>query len=176
MNWRALIGVGMVIAAIVWRKPIIGAASSAFKTISQSGAEFIARWEGFEPEAYRDIAGVWTIGYGHTGPDVGAGMRVTRAQALALLKQDATKAVRAVNSLVRAPLKQNQFDALVSLVYNIGENNFATSTTLRELNAGNYAKAAEAIELFNKATIGGRLQYVQGLANRRAAEKEKFLA
>ena len=151
-------------------------ASLAVKKLSQSGAEFISRKEGFRPVAYQDIAGIWTIGYGHTGPDVYPGMTVTHEQALALLIQDTAKAARAVNSLVSVPITQNQFDVLVSLVHNIGESAFAGSTTLRELNRGNYQAAADAIELWNKATINGVLTFVQGLANRRAEEKQRFLS
>lgn len=175
MDWKIIIGGGaLVMAALAFwkRRPIM----EAVKGLSDAGASFIARWEAFRWSAYQDIAGVWTIGFGHTGPDVFPGLTITLEEARELMKADAQEKIDAINRMVRAPLTQNQGDALTSLVYNIGEGNFAGSTTLRELNRGNFQAAADAIELWNKATIDGELTFVQGLANRRAAEKRLFLS
>lgn len=143
--------------------------------ISPSGIELIKRFEGLELEAYQDVAGVWTIGYGHTGRDVVPGRRITPHQAEALLRRDMRSREDAVRRLVRKPLAQNEFDALVSFVYNVGEGAFARSTALKRLNAGDRLGAAEALGWWNKATIAGRLTPVTGLTRRRAAEQALFM-
>ena len=143
--------------------------------ISQNGVDLIKRFEGLELEAYQDVAGIWTIGYGHTGPDVTPGMRITEQEAEDLLKKDLKPREDAVGRLVKVPLNQNEFDALVSFVYNVGEANFKKSTARSRLNSGDRAGAAEALTWFNKATIGGVLREVAGLTRRRAAERALFL-
>lgn len=143
---------------------------------SPAGLDLIKRFEGLELEAYQDIAGVWTIGYGHTGPDVAPSASITAEAAEALLLQDVATRERTVRDLVTVPLSQGQFDALVSFVYNVGAGKFRASTALRRLNAGDYVGAAEALTWWNKATVDGRLREVTGLTRRRAAEAEMFLA
>ena len=143
--------------------------------ISQTGIDLIKRFEGLELEAYQDIAGIWTIGYGHTGPDVFEGWEISKFEAEELLRVDLVSREKAVNDLVRVPINQNQFDALVSFVYNVGIGALERSTALRELNRGNYLKAAEALTLFNKATVRGVLTPVTGLTRRRLAEQVLFL-
>jgi lysozyme len=136
--------------------------------------EHMERWEGLRLDAYLCPAKVWTIGYGHTRT-AKPGMKITEADAKALLESDLGWATAAVNRLVRVPLNQNQFDALVSLVYNIGEGGFAGSTVLRRLNAGDYAGAARAFEMWNKITdSAGRKVVSRGLENRRASERLLF--
>jgi len=172
-----LVGAALIAAAFVyWRKPIVGNVKKTYNRLSRRGVKFIAESEGFRPVPYRDSGGKWTIGYGHLIKPGENFTRITREQALALLDKDAADAANAVNSLVRVPISINQFDALTSLVYNIGRGAFRDSTTLRELNRGNVPAAAKGIELWNKVTIGGVLTFVQGLANRRAAEKRLFLS
>jgi lysozyme len=137
--------------------------------------DLIKRWEGLELEAYKDGGGVWTIGYGHTGaagdPKPSLGMKITLEQAKAILDKDLVQFEKAVNDSVKVPLTQNQYDALVSLAYNIGPSGFKGSTVLRRLNDGNYDGAAEAITWWNKDN--GKV--IKGLVNRRAAERELFL-
>lgn len=151
---------------------------------SQAGIDLIKRFEGLELEAYQDIAGIWTIGYGHTGfyPDdfvlsglIKEGDRIVEDDAEWLLRHDLVSRERAIDRLVNEPINQNEFDALVSFVYNIGEGNFIKSTARRRLNAGDRVGAAEALTWFNKATVNGVLREVQGLTRRRAAEKALFL-
>ncbi|MBB5519309.1 lysozyme [Amphiplicatus metriothermophilus] len=142
---------------------------------SPNGVALIKRFEGLELEAYQDIAGIWTIGYGHTGPDVKPGMKITEAEAEALLKRDLKPREEAVERLVKVPLNQNEFDALVSFVYNVGIEAFRKSTALRRLNKGDRIGAAEALTWWNKATVGGVLREVAGLTRRRAAERALFL-
>jgi len=142
---------------------------------SQNGIGLIKQFEGLELEAYRDIAGVLTIGYGHTGPEVELGMKISERDAEELLKRDLKPREDAVERQVRVPLNQNEFDALISFVYNVGAGAFGKSTARKRLNAGDRVGAAEALTWFNKATIGGVLREVTGLIRRRASERALFL-
>lgn len=143
---------------------------------SESGIELIKRFEGLELEAYQDIAGIWTIGYGHTGEDVQPGMKISERDAEELLKRDLRPREQAVDSAVKVPLNQNEFDALVSFVYNVGAGAFRGSTALKRLNRGDRVGAADALTWWNKATVGGVLREVLGLTRRRAAERALFLS
>ena len=145
------------------------------RQVSREGVELIKRFEGLELQSYQDVAGIWTVGYGHTGPEVGPGMVITEGQAEALLIEDLERFERGVSSAVTAPITQTQFDALVSLAYNIGVSGFSRSTAVKRLNKGDVEGAAEAITWWNKATINGRKQPVLGLTRRRAAEAALFL-
>nr|WP_199065153.1 lysozyme [Chromobacterium sp. ASV5] len=138
---------------------------------SQNGIALIQKFEGLRLIAYQDVVGVWTIGYGHTGPDVRAGMIITQTQADQLLQQDLTKFEAGVSRLVNVSLQQNQFDALVSFSYNLGLGNLQSSTLLKLLNAGDYVGAAEQFLRWNMA--GGR--DLPGLTARRATERALFL-
>lgn len=142
---------------------------------SESGIELIKRFEGLELEAYQDIAGIWTIGYGHTGPDVEPGMKISERDAEELLRKDLRPREQAVDSAVKVSLNQNEFDALVSFVYNVGAAAFRSSTALKRLNKGDRVGAADALTWWNKATVGGVLREVVGLTRRRAAERALFL-
>lgn len=144
--------------------------------ISQNGVDLIKRFEGLELEAYQDIAGIWTIGYGCTRTEYAyEGNRITEAEAERLLRLDLASREETVTRVVRAPLNQNQFDALVSFEFNTG--GLSGSTALARLNGSppDYIGAAEALTWWNKAKVGGVLREVQGLTRRRAAEKELFL-
>lgn len=101
--------------------------------LSSNGLDAIKGFEQLRLTAYLDTGGVWTIGYGHTRSAL-AGMQISEARALMLLAQDVAEAVEAVNKLVRVPLEQYEFDALVSFVFNIGVGAFKSSTMLRCLN------------------------------------------
>lgn len=138
--------------------------------LSQAGLDFIKGWEGLRLEAYRDVAGVWTIGYGTTS-GVRPGMRVTKAEAEALLRKDAAEFEAAVNRYINVPLSQNQFDVLVSFTYNCGIGALKRSTLRRKLNAGDYDSVPKELARWNKA--GGRV--VKGLVNRRGAEAAMWL-
>lgn len=130
--------------------------------------------EGFEGDvlkAYQDGNGIWTIGFGHTGPDVVPNLVITEDKAVTLLKQDMLRSVNNIAQMVTVPLNQNQFDALVSFDYNIGPGHLAQSTTLRKLNAGDYKGAADAMLLWDK--IDGKAS--AGLLRRRTAERALFL-
>lgn len=113
----------------------------------------------------------WTAGWGHTGADVRYGMTVTREQAVAWLRQDVASAEATVKRLVRVALNQEEYDALVDLVFNIGSGNFNSSTLLRKLNAGDTEGAIAEFARWNKA--GGVV--LAGLVKRREAERVLFL-
>lgn len=145
---------------------------------SAAGIAFIQHWEGLPGghaalTAYPDQKGIWTIGWGHIA-GVHEGMTCTLDQAQAWLDDDLDDSEIAVSTLVKAPLTDNQFDALVSLVYNIGTEAFRTSTILRLLNARNYASAAAQFARWNKITVKGEVQVSNGLTNRRTAEAGEF--
>lgn len=123
--------------------------------------------------AYVCPAGKWTIGYGST-KGVRSGMNITKEEAEELLIKDVAVFEAAVNNRVKVPLSQNQFDALVSFVFNLGEGNFAKSTLLRKLNAGDYDAVPSELMRWNKARVNGVLQPLRGLTRRRAAEGALF--
>ncbi|AAQ58403.1 lysozyme [Chromobacterium violaceum] len=136
-----------------------------------AGISLIKQFEGVRLAAYQDMVGVWTIGYGHTGPDVKAGMTITQQQADQLLAADLEKFETGVRKAVIVPLNANQFSALVSFSYNLGLGNLRSSTLLRLLNKGDYDGAAAQFPRWNRA--GG--QAVPGLTRRRKAEQALFL-
>jgi lysozyme len=107
--------------------------------LSAQGLDLIKRSEGFRAAPYLDVAGHATIGYGHrVVPPESFPAAITEAQAAALLVRDVGAAQQAVARLVHVPLTQGQFDALVDFCFNVGSGNLASSTLLRELNAGEY--------------------------------------
>lgn len=141
---------------------------------SDKGLKLIQSFEGLRLNAYDDGVGVWTIGYGTTvinGVKVKRGDTCTLEQAKSYMKDDLKRFEAAVNK-VTVPLNQNQFDALVSLSYNIGTGAFSNSTLVKKLNKGDYKGAADQFDVWVKA--GGKR--MQGLVNRRKKEKELFLS
>jgi lysozyme len=146
------------------------------RKINQTGLDLIKRFEGLKLDAYQDVAGVWTIGYGHIR-GVQPGMHITEAEAEQALRDDLLTAENVVeDATADASPNDNQFAAMVSLCFNIGAANFRGSSILREHLAGNTAAAANAFLLWNKARVQGVLQEVKGLTNRRAGERELYLA
>jgi lysozyme len=141
--------------------------------ISSAGLELISRFEGCRLTAYRDPVGILTIGFGHTGPDVHAGLTISRPRAFELLREDTSGAAAQVAELVRKPLRQPQFDALVSLVFNAGSAPLH-GTLGRLLNAGDFGGAAAEFGKWVKGTINGQLVTLPGLVTRRAAEEALF--
>ena len=137
--------------------------------IGDRGLALIKSFEGLRLEAYLDSVGVPTIGYGHT-KDVQMGDTCTEEQADEWLREDCADAEECVNSAVSVPLTQNEFDALVSFVFNLGCGALRRSTLLRLLLDSDYDGAAAQFHRFNKA--GG--QPLAGLTRRRAAEAKLF--
>ncbi len=138
----------------------------------QASGKCITMIEGFEGDrrfAYPDARGQWTIGYGHTA-GVKAGNSCSPAQAQVWLQEDVSVAAAAINRLVAVPLNQNQFDALVSLVFNIGIGAFQQSTLRRNLNEMRYDAASLQFLVWTRA---GRWHPL-GLWKRRQAERALF--
>lgn len=132
--------------------------------ISQKGLDLIKRFEGLRHEAYKCPAGVWTIGYGHTG-DVQNGALITAEGAEAQLREDVARFEEGVRHIV-GPCTQGQFDALVSFAFNLGLGALMSSTLLKKHKSKDYAGAAGQFLRWNKA--GGKV--LPGLTKRRAAE------
>jgi lysozyme len=146
------------------------------RQINDAGLQLIASSEGLRLNAYQDVAGIWTIGYGHIR-GVGPGMTITEDQAMNFLREDLGQAEAAVDAATSSvATDDNQFAAMVSLCFNIGSGNFRTSSVLRLHRAGNPAAAADAFLLWDKAHVNGELQEVEGLKRRRQREKELYLA
>lgn len=141
------------------------------RKINLKALDILKYFEGLRLETYKDVKGILTIGYGHTGQDVIEGQKITSLQAEMLLKQDVEIAERAVDRLCKPKLNDNQFGALVCLVYNIGQGAFEKSTLLKELNMNHFDKAATEFLRWNKA--GGK--EIKGLSTRRRAERDLFL-
>jgi len=145
------------------------------KTTSNAGLNLIKGFEGKRLYAYDDGVGVWTIGFGTikhpNGVRVKKGDVCTEKQAEEYLRNDLVKFEAAINKLVKVPLSQNQFDALASFTYNLGESNLSSSTLLKKLNKGDYQGAADQFLAWKKA--GGKV--LPGLVRRREAERALFL-
>ena len=145
-------------------------------SVSNKGVDLICEFEGKRLVAYDDGVGVWTIGFGTIkypdGVRVKKGDTCTLDQAKEYMRHDLIEFEHTVNSSVKVPLNQNQFDALVSLAYNIGSNAFKSSTLVKKLNAGDYQGAADQFNAWVNA--GGKR--MQGLVNRRDREKLLFLS
>lgn len=135
-----------------------------------AGQAHILKFEGCRLTAYRCSAGVLTIGVGHTGPEIVAGLVWTEEQAKAAFQADLRRAEKAVSDLVRVPTSDLQHAVLVSFVFNLGRNALAGSTLLRSLNANDYAAAGN--ELARWVHVGA--QVIPGLVRRRAAEREMW--
>ncbi|MEO1590268.1 MAG: lysozyme [Cyanobacteria bacterium J06632_22] len=144
--------------------------ASGSQRTNSNGLRLIKSFEGLRLTAYQDAVGVWTIGYGTTR-NVRRGMRITREQAEAFLKEDLNRFEKAVNDAVKVPINDNQFSALVSFTYNVGAGALRSSTLLKKLNRRDINGAANELPRWNKA--GGRV--LAGLTRRRNAERALFL-
>lgn len=141
----------------------------------ERGKNLIKSFEGFRAIAYVCPAGVPTIGYGTTrinGNPIKEGMKITTDEAEQFLEQDLKVFEDAINENVYVEINQNQFDALVCFVYNVGIRNFKTSTLLKKLNSGDFLETSNQFLRWNRA--GGKV--LRGLVRRREAEKELFLS
>ena len=145
-------------------------------SVSNKGVDLICEFEGKRLVAYDDGVGVWTIGFGTikypNGVRVKKGDTCTLDQAKEYMRHDLIEFEHTVNSSVKVPLNQNQFDALVSLAYNIGSNAFKSSTLVKKLNTGDYQGAADQFNVW----VNGGGKRIQGLVNRRDREKLLFLS
>lgn len=139
--------------------------------ISDIGLELICGFEGFSPIPYPDTAGNPSIGFGHRILPNEQFTSITEDQAKTLLSQDVRFAEEAVNSCVKIGLSQNQYDALVSLTYNIGGGNFLRSTLLQKLNQQEIKGAADQFLVWDRSGT----DVVPGLTKRRITERALFL-
>ena len=151
--------------------------------LSEKGTKLIKSFEGLRLSAYRDIAGMWTIGYGstryHDGKTVKPGDKLAdESQAAVLFSNTLGQYEAAVNNYVGVALTQNQFDALVSFTYNEGTYALKASTLLKKLNEKDYQVAADQFLLWNKITDPQTGQKVESLTlkERRSAERKLFLS
>ena len=140
---------------------------------SETGIAFVRLWEGYRSKAYRCSAGVWTIGYGHT-QGVQKGDTVDKDTADIMLRKDILHFEPWLEHLIKVPLNQNQWDALVSFTFNVGTHNLERSTLLRKLNAKDYTSASLEFPKWCKAKVNGKLTVLQGLLRRRKAEQKLF--
>lgn len=136
-------------------------------TTSAEGVELIKSFEGLSLDAYQDVGGVFTVGYGHT-KHVEERMRISLEQAHRLLVQDVIEHEKHIHELVIVPLKQNEFDALSSWVFNLGGGALAYSTLLQKLNNKKYDEVPDEMLRWNKV----KGVAVSGLTRRRLAEAE----
>lgn len=149
---------------------------SNIKVASMSCVNLIKKYEGCQLSAYPDISGIWTIGYGWTGKVNGSyphsNMHITKAMAESLLIESLNDYCSSVSQRVKVSLSQHQFDALVCLSYNIGNNAFSKSTLLKKLNDGDYLGAADEFLRWDK--VEGK--QIAGLSKRRIEERLLFLS
>jgi lysozyme len=141
------------------------------RVINKEGLEIIKQCEGLSLVAYYCPANVLTIGYGHTKTCWPGMPAISKAQAEILLLKDCEEAQEAVEKLVKVPLNDNQFSALVSFVFNLGETNFRSSTMLKRINEGNFKDASYQFLRWVNAN-GAKLD---GLITRRQSERKLFL-
>lgn len=141
------------------------------RKINEAGLNLIKQFEGCKLLSYKDVVGIWTVGYGHTGPDVHGGLIWTQDYADRKLAEDLEKFEQGVENLVVSDINDNQFSALVCFAYNVGLHNLQNSTLLKLINDDNLQDAPDQFLRWNKA--GG--QVVAGLTRRREAERELFM-
>lgn len=149
--------------------------------ISEPGIAIIKRFEGLSLKAYVDPVGVWTIGWGTVGKEARPGRTITVEQAEQFLRDELVEQENYVKQHVNVPLTQNHFDALVSLVFNVGAGNFQKSPGLKILNRGNYDLASSMFLKMTKASVRdkkgrktGKMITLPGLVERRKLEMELF--
>ena len=140
--------------------------------ISEKGLDLIRKFEGLRLDTYDCPAGKLTIGYGHTGSDVKPGLIIDAQKATALLMEDVKRFEKSVNELVKVPMTQGMFDALVCFAFNLGAGSLKSSTLLAKLNANDKQGAADEFLKWNKAQ--GKV--LDGLTARRSGERELFLS
>lgn len=131
----------------------------------------IADFEGYSATPYRDVAGILTVCYGHTGPDIVPGKVYSKAECESLLRKDSATAIKVVDESVRYRLTNGQRAALYSFTYNVGTGAFKRSTLLKKLNAGDLTGACNELRRW---TYAGGKQW-KGLLTRREVERELCL-
>lgn len=155
--------------------------------LSKAGSDFIKSYERFMSNPYRDAVGVWTIGFGNTYYEdrrkvSGSDKPISEVRASELkqniINMDFAPAVNLLfaDEIARGQINQNQFDALLSLAYNIGTRGLAGSSVYKNIKRGNMQKAADSFLAWNKGRVNGRLVEIRGLTRRRNDERAMFLS
>ncbi len=185
-KWQLiLIGIAGVISFLLLTKTGGKLVTTAIQTITGLGLNLVRRLEGLSLEVYKDPAGLWTIGYGHkiTADDnfyPNTNIKtISETDAINLLVQDMETAADVVRKYVTVPLNEQQFNSLVSFVFNTSskdENIFAYSTLLKKLNSGNYDGAASELDNWVHIHKDGEVIVSNGLVARREQEKNLFLS
>tara|TARA_R100000655_G_scaffold53506_2_gene91492 strand:- start:399 stop:911 length:513 start_codon:yes stop_codon:yes gene_type:complete len=140
---------------------------------SQEGVALIKKFEGCKLESYLCAASVWTIGFGST-KGVTEGMSISQERADMLLLEDLEEFEESVNNLIKVDLEQNQFDSIIAWTFNLGASNLSASTLLQKINNKEWDEVPEQIKRWNKATVNGEKQVLEGLVRRREAEALLF--
>lgn len=139
---------------------------------SEACIELIKQFEGYSNNAYKDIRGIWTVGYGVTGPSITADSTMGLPEALEGLLVRCNILANQLSNLIHVPMSQNQADAIISLCYNIGITAFAGSTLLKQLNLKNFIYAGNEILKWDHANG----MVIDGLRRRRDAEYKLFMS
>lgn len=143
----------------------------------EAGKALIKKFETCVLKAYIDAVGILTIGWGHTGKDVVPGLIWSQSQADQVFEDDTTSRSKVLAIyLDKVPTSDQQFSAMLSLMYNIGNNALRNSTVLRLHKAGDYKGAAAAFLMWNKGTVDGKKVVLDGLTARRKEEKALYLS
>lgn len=143
--------------------------------INQKGMDLIKHFEGSRLTAYKDPVGIWTIGWGHTGPDVYPGLQISLKQAEQFLEHDLVEHEDFVKNTTSVPLNGNQLAAVVSFAFNAGNGNFKSSTLRKKLNKKDYNGAADELLKWVYGTAHGQKIKLEGLGRRRRQERNLFL-
>lgn len=148
---------------------------AAATALTFTGVADLIQYEGWTNVVYRDVVGLPTVCVGHMDPQLIVGSRFTDKQCEAMLIKDVEIVSAAIDRHVKVPLNTEMRGALVSLVFNIGEGNFASSTLLRKLNSGDYVGAANEFTRWVYGGQGAKKRVIQGLLHRRKMERATFL-
>ncbi len=141
--------------------------------INDAGLNLLMEFEGCKLISYQDVAGIWTIGVGHT-KGVEPGQKISKKMAMRFLSEDVKEHEGYVKQYITEPMNENQFAAFTSLCFNIGPGNFKTSSPCTYFNRRRTDEAGKRFPLWNKARVNGVLEVIPGLVRRRAAEQLLF--
>lgn len=139
------------------------------------GLSLTAHFEGKRNETYLDPVGIPTICYGHTGPEVRPGLRLTDKQCEDLLRKDFAHHRQGIARCITRPLNANQWGAVTSFAFNVGVAKVCKSTLVKKINQGDLRGAADEFPKWKYASLNGKPVVLPGLERRRAAERELFL-